>query len=530
MLNPKNSAGAADFECAQELHRQGRLQDAEPLYKAVLAAHPEHFAAAHGLGVLHLQSGRPDRASDSFGLALRIDPENAAAHRDYGVALQALGLNDDAIASFDTSIQLSSADPFTRYARANALLRAGRGEEAIAAYGEAIALRPDYFEAIHNRANALRELDRLEDAVADYRNAAALRPNEPVALYNLGFALQDTGDFDGAFANYNRAIGLKTDFYEARKARGSLKLLLGRMPEGFADFDWRLKASEQTIDPVLRRVRYWSGENLQDKSIVVYGDGAFGDLVQFSRYLPLLAERGAEVTLLAPPQFHKVLSAADLKARAVAELDPAHMPDLRCEVMSLPNLFKTDLASIPPSIDLSSKEERRIATGRAALPRGKLNVGICWQGNPARNIDKGRSIPLREFEALAHIPGVRLVSLQRKHGLEQLETLPTGMDVVQFDEGFDSGDEAFVDTVALLKSLDLVVTSDTAMAHAAAAAGCPTWIALRYVPEWRWLTERSDSPWYPNVRLFRQRALGEWRPVFAEIAAALKDFGTTIRK
>jgi tetratricopeptide (TPR) repeat protein len=526
MSRPKTSAGAPAFQSASEFHRQGRLAEAESLYEAALTADPTHFEAAHSLGMLHLQRGQPDRAADHLGQALRIDPNNGVAHRDHGIAMQAMNLHDDAIASFDASIRLSPADPFTHYARANTLLRAGRSEEAIAAYDAAIALRPDYFEAIHNRANALRELDRLEEAVVDYRKAAALRPNEPVALYNLAFALQDAGHFDEAFANYNRAIGLKKDFYEARKARGSLKLLLGRMPEGFADFDWRLKAMEQTIDPVLRRIRYWSGENLQGKSIVVYGDGAFGDLVQFSRYLPLLVEQGAEVIHLAPPQFHKVLSSADLKARVVAELEGAQLPDLRCEVMSLPNLFKSDLESIPPGIDLSSKDKNRIVTGRAALPANKLNVGICWQGNPARNIDKGRSIPLREFQALAHIPGVRLVSLQRKHGLDQLEHMPAGMDVIQFDEGFDAGEEAFVDTTALLKSLDLVVTSDTATAHVAAAAGCPTWIALRYVPEWRWLMERRDSPWYPTVRLFRQRTLGHWAPVFEEIASALNEFRT----
>ncbi len=522
MPRPKIAVGAAEFERAQELHRQGKLQEAEPLYLAALGARPEYFEAAYALGILYLQRGQPDLASDKLALALKIEPQSAAAHRDYGVALQALGLNGEAIASFDVAIGLSSNDPFAHYLRANSLLRAGRGEEAVAGFSAAIALRPGYFEAIHNRANALRELDRLEVALADYRTAAALKPNEPVALYNLAFALQDTGHFDEAFANYNRAIGLKKNFYEARKARGSLKLLLGRMPEGFADFDWRLEASDQTINPELRRIRYWSGESVEGKSIVVYGDGAFGDLVQFARYLPLLAERGAEVTLLVPLQFHRVLSSADLKARLAAELDPAHPPDLRCEVMSLPNLFKTDLTTIPPGIDLSSKDEDRIETGRGALPRNRMNVGICWQGNPARNIDRGRSIPLREFEALAHIPGVRLVSLQRKHGIEQLGSLPSGMEVLQFDESFDSGEEAFVDTAALLKSLDLVVTSDTAMAHVAAACGCPTWIALRFVPEWRWLTARSDSPWYPNVRLFRQKELGAWAPVFAEIAAALR--------
>lgn len=210
-----------------------------------------------------------------------------------------------------------------------------------------------------------------------------------------------------------------------------------------------------------------------------------------------------------------------MRARLAA--DPGEPSDLRCEIMSLPFLFKTRLDTIPPAICPIQRDEARIAAWKERLPRGRLNIGICWQGNPVRHIDRGRSIPLAEFRPLADVPGVRLVSLQKKHGLEQLETRPDGFEIALPGEDLDGGADAFVDTAALMESLDLIVTSDTAVAHLAAALGRPTWIALRRVPEWRWRADGDDSPWYPNVRLFRQRVLGEWTPVFEEIAAALKE-------
>jgi tetratricopeptide (TPR) repeat protein len=509
----------AGFEQAIALHRRGQLPDAERLYEEVLAAHPRHAGAAHALGLLHLQSGRPERAAERLALAVRLEPDNADLLRDHGMALLALGLHDEAIASLDAALALTPDDATAQYLRANALLRAGRPEEAVAGYGAAIARKPDYFEAIHNRANALREQGRLEEGLADYERAASLAPNHPLALHNLAFALQDAGRFDEALARYNRAIGLKPDFHEARKARASLHLLLGRWEKGLPEFEHRLPAGEAALDPRLRAIRAWSGESLAGRSVAVYGDGAFGDLLQFGRFLPRMAASGAKVTLLTPPAFRKLLADALPGIRVASDLDAP--TDYRCEVMSLPFLLKATPETLPPPLALAP-DAARIATWPQHLDRDAFNVGICWQGNPTRNIDRGRSIPLAAFEPLARLPGMKLVSLQKKHGLDQLEHLPPGMAVHTLGPDFDEGPDAFVDTAAVLASLDLVVTSDTALAHLAGTLGRPTWIALRRVPEWRWGVERDDSPWYPSVRLFRQRNEGEWAPVFAEIASALR--------
>jgi tetratricopeptide (TPR) repeat protein len=551
-------SGAAAFQAAVALHRSGRLREAERAYADILRKSEDHSAAAHGLGLICLQTGRPELAAQVLGRALKIDPSNAVAHHDYGLALQALALHgealqsferclalapdsagahfnrgcallslgrdEEAVAAFDAAIALNPQDAQFRYVRANALLRSGRAREALAGFDSAIALRPDYFEAIHNRANALRELDRLEEALAGYERAVELRPNVALAAYNRAFALQDLGRLDEAMAGYKRAVALAPGFAEARKARGGLKLLLGRFEEGFADFEARLADSDRALDPALRALPYWDGRDLAGKTVVVHGDGAFGDLIQFSRYLPLLAGRGARVVLLAPSRFHRVLSEADMKAGLAVEIGAAGGADLRCELLSLPFLFRTTPDSIPPPANVVRRDRERISRWRTKIGEKGLKIGICWQGDPARNIDRGRSVPLGQFAPLAQVAGARLISLQKKHGLDQLGGLPSGMNVETLGEDFDEGDGAFLDTAAVMQSLDLVVTSDTAVAHLSATLGRPTWIALRRAPEWRWLLEREDSPWYPSARLFRQSENGNWGRVFADIARAAREF------
>ena len=407
------------------------------------------------------------------------------------------------------------------YQRGNALLRDGRANDALACFDAAIVGNPQHFQAFNNRGNALRVLDRIEDAVESYDEAIALRPRLALAHHNRASALQDLGRFSEAFDAYNEAIALRPDFHGAFQGRGTLNLLLGRTNEGFADFEHRLQTVDATLHPYLHRVPEWRGEDLVGKSILVYGDGAFGDLLQFCRYLPLLIRAGAKVTLIVPERFRRILEPALGEVRIISTVEHIDHPDVRCELMSLPFLFNTDLTSIPPCIDLQSSLRRK--PWLSGSNDKTLNVGICWQGNPARDIDHGRSVPLIEFHPLSQVPGVRLISLQKLHGLEQLQNLPSDMPVETFGPDFDAGADAFVDTAAVMAELDLIITSDTAVAHLAATLGRPTWIALKFVPEWRWMLGRNDSPWYPTVRLFRQRELYRWAPVFMDIARALPE-------
>ncbi len=427
---------------AIQLSRSGQIDEAERAYRSVLGSHPRNFEAVHGLGVVCVQRGAIAEAEQHFDLASQIEPDSAAAHHDRGLALLALRRsaealacceraialapqsaavhrtrgkalfdlrrNDEAAASFARSIEIEPRNAETHYLVGNTLFRLGHIREALGSFEQAIMLAPSMAAAFNNRGNALRELNRLPEALQSYARAVALEPNNFVFCYNHALALQDSGRFDEALAGYNRAVGLRTDFGEARKARASLKFLLGRMSEGFGDFEWRRQSADLELDARIRNIRYWTGESLSGKSVVIYGDGAFGDLVQFSRYLPQIAAMGAEVTLLAPPRYHAVLSGAALKARLIGDIAEAEGADFRCEFLSLPHQFKTEIASVPPVVDPIAHDAARAERWAAALDRGQFNVGICWQGNPERDVDKGRSVPLIAFRPLAQIPGVRL--------------------------------------------------------------------------------------------------------------------------
>lgn len=547
----------AELEKAIECRRRGQWREAGRIYQSILRAEPANFEAAHGLGVVYLQSGQAERSERQFGVAVLLDPDAAAAHHDRGLALRALkrpadavasydraialepghavayrnrgtalhdlSLFDEAIASYDKAVALKPDDAAAHYQRGNLLLRLARAKDALASFDAAIAVDPLHAASFNNRANALRELNRPEEALADYDRAIALKPDGAPAFCNRGFALQDLGRLDEAMTSYNRAIALKPDFYEALKNRGTLKLLLGQMRQGFSDFEYRLRGEDLSANPRLRAIRPWSGGDPAGQSIVVHGDGAFGDLVQFSRYLPLLAAQDARVTLLAPTAHCGILSMLLPGIDVVSRVEEFADIGFRCEILSLPHYFRTELSTVPPCANSSRRGTRRADKSSGRFDDGRFSIGICWQGNPARNIDRGRSIPLIEFRAVAQVPGVRLVGLQKHHGLDQLQGLPPDMRVDTLGQDFDSGPDAFIDTAAAMAELDLVVTCDTAVAHLAATLGRPTWIALRAVPEWRWLLERNDSPWYPTVRLFRQKEPDRWAPVFVDIAAALRE-------
>lgn len=516
------SAPQTQVQNARALHRRGALADAERAYQSVLLSDPHNAAALHGLGVLALQRGEPEKAESLLARAVAFDPANAAAWHDRALALRGLERPKRSLECLDRAIALDATFAPAHFTRGTVLLRTGRNEAAVESFTCAIDRDPKLFAAYNERANALRALNRLEEAVSDYTEAAALQPNHPAILCNLGFALQDVGRFDEAAAAYNRAVIAHPNYHLAYQIRGTLALLQGRWREGFADFESRLKSSPLP-DPGLAKIPYWRGENLAGKSIAIYSDGAFGDLVQFCRYLPMLVERGARTTLLAPKRFHRIMGSDAIGVRSMSSFAEAGAVDFRCELMSLPFLFRTDLSSIPPPADHIHRDAKKCANWQARLPAGTFNIGICWQGNPARHIDRGRSIPLCEFAPIARVSGVRLVSLQKHHGLDQLHSLPPEMQVEDLGPEFDEGPDAFMDTAVVMRSLDLVVTADTAIAHLAATLGRPTWVALRSVPEWRWLLHRTDSPWYPSVRLFRQARPNDWAPVFQDIASAVRE-------
>ena len=303
--------------------------------------------------------------------------------------------------------------------------------------------------------------------------------------------------------------------------RAFWKLLVGQYKEGWNDYEWRWETEEFPSKRPDVNALLWRGEELRGRRLLVFSEQGLGDVIQFVRYLPLLLEREANVTFLTSAKVIRLLRPLTAKI-AVISATKETTYDFQCALMSLPYRFNTDLSSIPNKVPYLAAEEELVARWKARIGGHGFKVGIAWQGNPRASIDQGKSIPVAEFVPLSGLPGVRLISLQKHDGLDQLALLQPDSKIETLGDDFDNELDAFVDTAAVMESLDLIITSDTSIAHLAGALGRPTWVALKHVPDWRWMLDRDDSPWYPTMRLFRQSARDDWRSVFAAIEQELR--------
>ncbi len=369
--------------------------------------------------------------------------------------------------------------------------------------------------ACNNLGIALKDQGRLDEAVACFRRALQLTPNFAEAYNNLGIALKDQGKLDEAVANYSRALQLKPDYADAHWNRALVWLLQGDWQRGWPEYQWRWHTH---FVPSRFPRPVWQGESLRGKTILLHAEQGLGDTIQFIRYASLVKQLGATVIVGCPKTLSRLLENCPGIDRLVVQDDDLPAFDVHAPIMSLPGIFKTTVANIPAPIPYFFVQTALLESWRERLSRlDGFKIGISWQGNPKFPGDRFRSIPLRHYAPLAQLPGVRLISIQKGAGTEQLAEFRARFAVTDFAS--EIGD--FVDTAAVMKNLDLVITSDTAVAHLAGALGVPVWVALCSAPDWRWLLERSDCAWYPTMRLFRQKTLGDWPDVFARMAAAL---------
>jgi tetratricopeptide (TPR) repeat protein len=511
----------AIIEEARQHHRQGRLEQAEELYRRVLAKEPDHTDALRLMAIIAHQRGDYETALRHATAALERDPTDARAFNTRGGALRMMNRLEEALESYERA---AACDPSSAKAlrnRGEVLHELQRYEEAVASFDAALELEPRHPGAMKNRATALQRLWRLEEALASYDLALAIKPDFPEAWNNRGSALTELGRLEEALASYDQAIALKADFTNAHVNRAMARLLTGRLSEGWRDFEWRWKENGQSNRLPALAAAPWQGEELLGRRIAIWSEQGLGDSIQFARYARVLLERGASVTLLTQPKLVRILRSLPAQIEVAASIEGDRTFDFQCPLMDLPLRCGTELSSIPAPVPYLSAEPERVQFWRRRLGGHGFRVGIVWQGNPTTRLDQGRSVPLSEFLPLMRVPGVRIISLQKHVGLEQIAHLPEGAALETLGEDYDSGPDAFVDAAAVMANLDLIVTSDTAMAHLAGALGRPAWVALRCVPDWRWLLERTASPWYPTMRLFRQERLRDWKSVFARMAAEL---------
>ena len=486
---------------------------------ATMPTLPEALAIAWG----HYRGGRFFQAEDVCRQILRVVPGSGEAWFLLGVACLRSGKLDDSVAAFQQCLQIMPGLAEAHGNLGSALARQGRIDEAIPCFEKAASLKPELADPHANLAKALLSKGRLDEAVARSREALRLNPDHPEARLNLGHALQSLGQWDEAIACYRRTLELRPDYPEAHWSDAMAMLLLGDFRNGWVEYEWRWKCQEFTANAPRLSQPLWDGTPRPGQTILLYTEQGLGDTLHFIRYAPLLKQRCGTLVVQCQKALVRVLETCAGIDRIVAEGSPLPAHDLRIPLLSLPRIFETTLETVPSAVPYLSADPQlveRWGTELGSVPG--FRIGIAWEGNRQHPLAWQRFIPLSAFQPLAGIPGVRVFSLQKGAAAEDLSKGEASFPIINLGPRLDETTGPFQDTAAVLRNLDLVITCDTALGHLAGALAVPVWVAHPFAPDWRWMLDREDTPWYPTMRLFRQTEPGNWAEVFERIAVALE--------
>jgi len=497
----------------------GQVDQAIAACRQAIILNPKDPGAYGNLGNALRSKGNLDEAIDACRQAIALNPNFPDAYNNLGVALKKHGQLDEAIAAFRQAIVLKPKYAEAHSNLGNALQDKGLWDEAISAYRQAMALKPSYAEAHNNLGTALQVSGYLDEAIAAYRQAMTVRANYAEAHSNLGSALQAKGHLDKAITAFCQAITLKPDYAEAHHNLSLALLVQGDFRQGWEEYEWRWHVAG------LRSVRrdftqpQWDGSPLKGHTILLHSEQGFGDTIQFIRYLPLVAQRGGRVIVECPPELHRLLKAMNANIPFVPRGQSLPNFDVHSPLLSLPKVMGTTLASIPGNVPYLHADAADVALWRNRLAEQSdcKKVGLVWAGSRQHKNDGNRSLKLASLGALSQVPGMCFFSLQKGEASSQATTPPQGMTLIDVSQQLND----FADTAALIANLDLIIAVDTAVAHLAGAMGKPVWTLLPFMPDWRWLLERQDSPWYPTMRLFRQPSIGDWDSVIKQVIAVL---------
>jgi tetratricopeptide (TPR) repeat protein len=501
------------------LLNQGRHEEALKVFDKAVQLKPDDADLWRNLGDVLVQVERPDNAILSFQRALTLNPRHWDAANRCALLLYQSERFEEALVHFDLCDQLQPDHFPTLYMRAFTLYKLKRFEEALAENHRALALDPTNADACNNIGNVLRSLGRNEEALPWYDRALELRPSFAGTITNKAVSLVELHRFDEAFAAYHRARAMDPGHAPAEWNLALLQMLTGNFETGWAGREARWKALPKNVPKFSEPT--WLGEgSIAGKTILLHTDEGLGDSIQFSRYVPMVAARGARVILVIEEALYPLLS----RLTGVSQCLPRSagvLPefDLHCPLSSLPLAFGTRLDSIPAEKSyLPSPPADRVRAWDERLgPHDRFRVGLVWSGNPRHNNDRNRSVPLGMLTRLLDVDA-DFVSLQKDPRPDDKATLLGRTDIVDLTAHLAD----FAETAALIACLDLVITVDTSVAHLSGALGCPTWILLPYTPDYRWLLDRDDSPWYPTVRLFRQSETRDYAGVLDRVRDELR--------
>lgn len=506
------------------LANQGRLDEAIVAYRTALAKWPNvaeaHFNLANALKEKRLFND----AIAAYRRALALRPTFPEAHNNLGNALVAQGRDDLAIAEYRGAISLRSTYAQAHYNLANSLCAIGEADAGIAAFRRALELEPNHADAANNLATALEDQHRLDDALALRRRVIQLRPDWPQGHINLSNLLQAFGEADEAIASAKRALELKPADAEGRMHIACALLCRGDLRAGFALYEARWETKDFTAKQGGFAQPLWDGSDPRGRRILLRDEQGLGDAIQFVRYAKVLTDHGATVIAQVKPPLRRLLENQCGLHQIFTPQVPLPTFDMHIPLMSLPHVMDTTLETIPCDVPYLMPDPQLAEHWHTRVRQqpGRLRVGLAWAGNPSHKLDRRRSLHLSALTELGKLPDITFYSLQKGPTAQQMQSVSFGPPFVDWTTELSD----FADTAALIANLDLVIACDTAVAHLAGAMGKPVWVLLHYAPDWRWMRDRSDSPWYPSMRLFRQQEPGNWKTPVWEMIHELRSLAS----
>ena len=472
---------------AINFHQENRLDDAKKNYKKIIEDQPNNFEALNFLGILSCQVNDFSDGLTYLNRAIVLKPNQAGLHCNKG----------------------------------NALFSLNYFKKAIESYNKAILLKPKLTDAYFNKGNALEKINNLKEAVKNYDRAIKLNSNLVGAYINKGNALKNLKKIDSAIDNYKKAILIRSDLKSINWNLSIVYLLDGQLEKGWQYYEYRWLKTDFTSKKKNFKQPLWLGNfSIKNKKILIHSEQGLGDTIQFCRYIELLSNLGANIIFEVEKPLIKLMTSLKVNFKIVSKNDKLPEFDCHCPLLSLPLAFKTNINNIPSATPYLYANFEAVKYWGNKINKKKYNIGICWNGSSFSN-DEERSILLKEFSNISNLKNINLFSLQKNDGLDQITKNLTKMNIQNFSENLDKKG-AFLDSAAIIKNLNLVITIDTSIAHLAGALDCNVWVILKYIPDWRWMLDRNDSPWYKKMKLFRQSKSNDWSEPIKKIESELK--------
>lgn len=505
-----------------------KYQEALSSYEYAISLNPRHAEAHYNRGVVLKELNRYQDAVESYTNAFSLKNDYVDAYNNCGNAFIALKRFEDALACFQKAIEINPNYAFAYNGQGNVLMELKRFDEALVSYEKAISLNSLSPFPHNGMGNVLQELKRFDDAILGYEKVMSLVPTSAGAYTNKGLAMQGLKNFDEALQNFDKAIELNPEMADPHWNKALLKILKGEYEEGWQLYEYRrYKQDLKGSYPIYEQPLWLGQESIADKTLYIYPEQGLGDFIQFCRYVPLVENLGARVVLKVPNALYATIKTMGLNARIVRNDEKVDEFDFHCPIMSLPLAFKTTVETIPNKIPyfFSDPFKRDYWQRKFAYASNSLKVGLVWSGSKDHKKDHDRSLRLEQLAPILDLP-VTFYSMQKEVRQQDKITLSKFDHIQQYHEELND----FSDTAAMVDCLDLIISVDTSVAHLAGAMGKNVWILISYLPDYRWMLDREDTPWYPTASLFRQANVGDWDSAILNVRKALEDLFETTDK